>query len=638
MRELTKISVTSRRQLLKAMSTAPLAPVVLGVTPSFLFGGKAAAAQQISVEFIGMDAPTTAAAEATTTVGSNLMITYDDGSTQTVELGYHPFFLTGDEVPDGTGGTTVAGGIYDVNLAPVMDATAESPVQLFSDCPDGFSLITVPDANVPGVEGNTVFGVVQFEYVSRDADGNKMYGKLHSPIAVLTLDQNPDTGELTLVKYVPVDEAPAHGLWITCAGSRSPWGTHLSSEEYEPDATVAKSHEGLRSFSQHFFGDPDAANPYHYGHLPEVTVNADGTGTLKKHYGTGRISKELVQVMPDNRTVIMGDDYTNAGLFMYLADAEADLSSGTLYVAKAAQQEGVALDLGGAFDLQWIKLGHATSDEIEHLADTLMADDIISVMTEDPSDDSYIAIGYNGDPQWVKVVSGMEKAAAFLETHRYAAAIGGTLGFTKMEGVTLDARDKNAYMAMSYIYKTMTDGSAGIKVDQISAGGVYRQTLGDGQTDTDGDPIDSAWVPTSMSAVPDLVGRDLNSPDEMGNTADAGRIANPDNLKFSEQMRTLFIGEDSGNHVNNFLWAYNVDTGKLARVMSCPVGAESTGLSVEDDINGFAYVTSNFQHPGDWEEGLHDVVRAEVEPLINQNYNDRRSSAVGYITGLPPVS
>ena len=59
---------------------------------------------------------------------------------------------------------------------------------------------------------------------------------------------------------------------------------------------------------------------------------------------------------------------------------------------------------------------------------------------------------------------------------------------------------------------------------------------------------------------------------------------------------------------------------------------------MEDDINGFAYVTSNFQHPGDWEEGLHDVVRAEVEPLINQNYNDRRSSAVGYITGLPPVS
>lgn len=27
----------------------------------------------------------------------------------------------------------------------------------------------------------------------------------------------------------------AHGLWITCGASLSPWGTHLSSEEYEPE-------------------------------------------------------------------------------------------------------------------------------------------------------------------------------------------------------------------------------------------------------------------------------------------------------------------------------------------------------------------------------------------------------------------
>ena len=50
----------------------------------------------------------------------------------------------------------------------------------------------------------------------------------------------------------------------------------------------------------------------------------------------GRISHELVQVMPDNRTVLMGDDYTNGGLFMFVADEEKDLSAGTLYVAKWA--------------------------------------------------------------------------------------------------------------------------------------------------------------------------------------------------------------------------------------------------------------------------------------------------------------
>ena len=57
-------------------------------------------------------------------------------------------------------------------------------------------------------------------------------------------------------------------------------------------------------------------------------------------------------------------------------------------------------------------------------------------------------------------------------------------------------------------------------------------------------------------------------------------MANPDNLKFSETLRTLFIGEDSSTHVNNFVWGYNVDTKQLSRLMSMPSGAEATGLGV----------------------------------------------------------
>ncbi len=53
----------------------------------------------------------------------------------------------------------------------------------------------------------------------------------------------------------------------------------------------------------------------------------------------------------------------------------------------------------------------------------------------------------------------MEKAAAFLETHRYAALRGGSMGFSKMEGTTVNAKDKIAYSAMSYITDSMVDGS-----------------------------------------------------------------------------------------------------------------------------------------------------------------------------------
>ena len=41
--------------------------------------------------------------------------------------------------------------------------------------------------------------------------------------------------------------------------------------------------------------------------------------------------------MPDQRTALMGDDFTNSGLFMFVADKAADLSAGNLYVAKISQ-------------------------------------------------------------------------------------------------------------------------------------------------------------------------------------------------------------------------------------------------------------------------------------------------------------
>jgi secreted PhoX family phosphatase len=122
--------------------------------------------------------------------------------------------------------------------------------------------------------------------------------------------------------------------------------------------------------------------------------------------------------------------------------------------------------------------------------------------------------------------------------------------------------------------------------------------------------------------------------DSLGNTANPDKIASPDNLKFSETLRTLFIGEDSGNHTNNFLWAYNVDTKSLDRILSTPAGAESTGLHAVDSVNGWTYIMSNFQHPGDSSK-----IPADVKTAVLNNYNNGFSACVGYITAdvLPSV-
>ncbi len=329
-----------------------------------------------------------------------------------------------------------------------------------------------------------------------------------------------------------------------------------------------------------------------------------------------------------------------------MADKEKDLSSGSLYVAKVGA--GFSIDpAAAAAPLSWIKLGSATSAEIKKLATTLKATDIMDVKTADPLDASYTKVNANGKTEWLKLMPGMEKAAAFLETHRYASLVGASMGFTKMEGTTVNIKDKVAYSALQNCQSAMVAGNAlntvgnGISIAKaLNAGAVMALNLKGGQKDDKGAAINSEWMPVDTKAL--LAGEDITS-DALGNTANPDKVANPDNLKFSEKMRTLFIGEDSSQHVNNFLWAYNIDTKALSRIMSIPSGGESTGLHAVDELNGWTYIMSNFQHAGDWGtgasktpvDGLHAKVYTTLDPLLKANYKDKFGAAVGYLTGEP---
>ena len=131
------------------------------------------------------------------------------------------------------------------------------------------------------------------------------------------------------------------------------------------------------------------------------------------------------------------------------------------------------------------------------------------------------------------------------------------------------------------------------------------------------------------------MGEDLPSATAWGDTASTSKMANPDNLKFSEAARTLYIGEDCSQHVTCMGWAYNVDTKALTRVLTAPAAAELTGLGAYDDINGFSYVTMNFQHSGgsnDWLTPLHN----KAKPIVKQSLLELFPSAafVGYLQGV----
>lgn len=637
----------SRRDLLKWFAGIPFLPLGAMSTAAALSGCNSSDDSTVvtppvkpanlkSATFIKMDAPTTTAERAKTTVGSKLKIVWDDATSSEYKLGYESFFETGAKVPKWGGGEIIAGGYFDAKGQPIMDVSVPtSPRQYFSDCPDGSSLIQLADAKVDGVS-NPVFHVVQFEYATQNQAGKSEYGNLPSPIAILTLDQDQKTGHLALKKYYNVDTSSVHGLWITCGASMSPWNTHLSSEEYEPDAFEQDiGGPSPKGIGKNFFGDETAAKPYNYGHLPEVIVNKDGSGTIIKHYCLGRISHELVHVMPDNRTVIMGDDYTNGGFFMFIADKEKDLSAGTLYVAKYTS----VLTETTTAQIKWIELGHATSKEIKDMVNVqnIQPSDImesyLDTDTNKPADlSSFTPIILAKKKLWVKVKPGMEKAAAFLETHRYAALKGASMAFTKMEGTTINIKDKVAYSALANIQDSMIKDDASWVAahnvsftSKITAGGVLAHDLAAAQYTLAGQPMNSEWVPYQSKML--LIGEDIKV-DSLGNTANPDKIASPDNLKFSETLRTLFIGEDSGNHPNNFLWAYNVDT-KAApvRLLSTPAGAESTGLHAVDSVNGWTYIMSNFQHAGDMKS-----LSAELKAATLANYNNGFSASVGYLT------
>lgn len=597
-----------------------------------------------SVEFVGMDAPADSVEKSDIYTNAKMRVTYQNNKSKTYDLQYHALMETTESLNN-----KVIGGLFDQNENALTDANG----QLASDAPDGNSLMRIPGMQAADHARNHAMALVtQYEYKELPPADNtgSFWSKLPATMSLALIDQNKKTGELKVTDYNNISFADVNGLWIPCASSLSSWNTHLGSEEYEPDAKVrgggskatgSDDASDINSFSQYFFGDATVANAYHYGFVPEVTVNRDGSSQVVKHYAMGRIARELAEVMPDNRTVYMGDDGVNTGMFMFVAHDEKNLSAGTLYAAKWMQTSAIN---GGAADLDWLRLGSASDAEIKALVDGgIKFSDIFDVANINPNDSSYKKVRtYNGI-EWLRLKPGQEKAAAFLETRRYAAYLGATTEFTKMEGVSHNARDRKAYVVISRIESSMkTDATApmdDIKLPENLGGAVYELKLSKNGKDTQGHEIESDFVAKAMASIPELFGgwngRDSNDKeikDAEGNRCGQDKVCGPDNIKFSPVARTLFIGEDTGRRNNNYVWAFNIDSRKLSRILSTPMGAEATGLQIVENAKGFSYIMSNFQHPGEGSISTYTGSdKEEVLSKLKDKWNNLQKAAIGYI-------
>lgn len=619
------------------------------------------AESQISkVEFTPTFAPETDAERTNFYTQSSAVVTYRNGTKRTFPLSYQALYHSGDKF-----GTEQAGLILNKNAKPITRSApnAEGEVAqgpFISYAPDANSLMGARNGS------SSAYLMTHYEYNTEapNVDASKpavqLYGQLPAAIYQAKVVQDKKTGRLRVVDLNNVDAAAVDGIWTPCAASLTPWGTHLGGEEYEPNAKELQSTPfhvmNLYTNTLDQKVDVGGSNPYSYGFKFELATSPKGEAKIIKRYAMGRLSNELGDVMPDKRTVYMGDDGRDTVMFMFIADEAGHLNVGSLY---AAIWMSTSSTNGGKAELRWIPLGHANEEEIHKLIlSGIRFSDIFEVATPAEIKDNpekfsafkpvYVYAGTGKEIahlEYLKLKPGQEKAAAFLESRRYAAYLGATSEFTKMEGVSHNARDKRLYLAMSYIEKGMVDKQSEDRIrddinlegdpKDMACGAVYEASMTERALDIDGHLINSEWVASNIHVLISGGKKPFSQAYGEFDKCDTDRIANPDNLKFSESMRTLFIGEDSGNHLNNFLWAYNVDQkqAKPVRIFSAPLGGENTGLQVVEDWNGFAYLMSNIQHAAAADD-LKSYSTAVKDKLGMQA--DKRG-VIGYIGGLPSM-
>ena len=583
-----------------------LKSTTLAVAMTAAVGASAAHAGQIA--FDPTPFPTTDAEMRSVKTSPNVQI---NGTWQT--SGFTTLLRSGDELPllVGTSADPVLkarfGGLIKSDGSALIDPATGS--QAISDSIDFNSFIRA---------GGNLFLVSHFE--------------TRPGVMYLTLLNQAATGILTPVATRPIDFSALKGGWVHCAGTVTPWGTHLGSEEYEPNArqwadnTIDTYNAAMSGYfpgatgwtfnKNNPTGTPSIAatfmNPYNYGWLVEVKVNPNASTDVAKHYAMGRSANELGYVMPDNKTVYITDDGTNTLFEMFIADTPGDLSAGTLYTAKWVQVANNAK--GGSARLEWVNLGHATSAQVKTAIDAgVKFSDLFDYTTEEPAaclagGRKTINKGHEGaatDYECLKIKTGADEAViSRLETRRYAALKGATTEFRKVEGFTYNPERRTAYIAMSEINKGMLVATAAagnhkggndhIQVTRNDCGAVYAMRVGGLVRDTAGNLITSDYVARTIDGL--VAGKPVGG--DPLNTCDKNGIANPDNLTYLPRYNSLIIGEDTGaGHRNDAVWNYNLLDGKLTRIQTTPYGSETTSPYWYPDLSGHGYLMSAVQHP-----------------------------------------
>ena len=623
-----------------------------------------------NLSFTEIGIPTTAEDKLAIKFAPKASVSFDTGEVKEYSLDYKTLYRSGDK--DSAGNE-----VGKIKTAAGADLT-------FSDGSSTAS--NQPDANNLFFKNGKYYLLTHYEGY---------------PGAMYTAElTRKSDGTFSVNKFSNVDFGPNSGTVFNCAATLSPWGTHLGGEEdYNFDGYVfgnldLASANGIVSGSSPNVGKCNAngtaiptsvspawtgytdpftcpalfnmkaylgvanfsdMNAYKYGKVLEIDYSDAGVPKVTKRHALGKFTPELAQVMPDNKTVYMSDDGDYAGLYMFIADKEKDLSAGTIYMAKWQQTDSTG---GGKANLKWIKLDSSNDAAIETIINkninTIDIWDYASPATC-PTTHKLTRSGLTSQNQCIRLrdttngstlsskfanATEVKRAAAFLETRRYGAYLGATVEFAKEEGIAYNA-DKNVlYITMSRIERgmlnTATDPANDIQLAENLCGTVYELKLSASQLDLSNGAINSSYTATEMASIPKLTGTKLNTGEEFAteNFCSPNGLANPDGISYLKGM--LIVGEDTDRHYNNMVWAYDTRKDTITRIMTMPVGGEHTGGFAPFEQDGRLYLFANIQHP------LQDTPRNTVGTIagtpVATATADQKRGYIGYVFGLPSMN
>ncbi len=568
-------------------------------------------------------------------ISKALTLTYNDGSVKEYPLTYKILAKMGDKI-----GSGIIGLITDKNSKPILEVDGSQDI---SNEPDGNSLITI---------GEKTFLITHME---------------EYPGVLYNTEVKVENEDLVAVNTKVVDLSALGGTIVTCASTKTLYGSHIGGEEDYSLNSIFSDIESpfyidcaldgtdndidgeVNPFCSYvnamgkYLGDTginkknayngNIFSPYNYGYIVEVQPQKDGSTKSAKHYVTGKYTPELAVMMPDSKTIYMSDDGTAKSFWKFVSDSKINKFNsdweGTLYAAKVNQ---VSADNGGTFNLSWVELGHAKDSEVKSMIDSKMKlTNIFSIAKPNKNgncESGYTSIYEDSTFECLKLVLGQEKAAAFLESRKYAAYKGASTEFRKEEGLTYDKDSNVLYVAMSSIDESMEDNYTGlepanhIKLKRNICGAVYKVIL------------DENYSATKMNAI--VVGDPLSIGEKYSDEwrCSPNTIANPDNITYIGN-NILLISEDTTNHVNNMTWAYNTKDKSITRIASLPIGAEVTGVDT-GIVGSKAVLMINTQHPFKDNPEAADGSKPNT-PLIENVTDEELRAEIGYIDGFPSI-